>query len=109
MHIRFWQNLDSITCVLGIIKLLILFMCVRFWQNNDFATCLLGSQNTLDVAYVHKALAESRLYYLFTWSSKNIDFAMHVRLLQNIDSATCLLGSLNKLEFAYVRKVLAEY
>ena len=56
-------------------------MYVRFWQNIDSATSLLGSLTGLDFAYVPQVLAESRLQYLFTWNSKNNDFAYAHKVL----------------------------
>ena len=38
--------------------MLILLMYIRFGQNIDSVTCLLGSLNNLDVAYVRKVWAE---------------------------------------------------
>ena len=61
--------------------MLVLLMYVRFWQNIDSATCLLGSLNNLDFAYVHKVLVESRLYCLFTWYSKTVDFVYVCKVL----------------------------
>ena len=74
MYVRFWQNIDSITCLLGDLKMLILLMCVSFWQKIDSVTCLLGSLTSLDFVYVRKVLHESRLYHLFMWKSKESGF-----------------------------------
>ena len=56
MYVRFRLNLDSMTCLLGGLEMLILHMYVRFWRNIDSVTCLLGSLTSLDFAYVRKDL-----------------------------------------------------
>ena len=57
MYARFWQNLDSITCLLGGLEMSTLLMYVRFGQSLVSFTCLLGSLTGLDFAYVRTVSA----------------------------------------------------
>ena len=59
MYVRFCLNLNSITCLLGGLEILILLVYVSFLQNIDSVTCSLVSPTSLDFAYVRKVLHES--------------------------------------------------
>ena len=52
-----------------------LLMYIRFWQNIDCMTCLPGGLPNLDFACVRKVLATYCLYDLLTSRSENVDFA----------------------------------
>ena len=55
--------------------MMILFMCIRFWQYLDSATCLLGSQPNLDFAYVQRFLLNIDSITCLLGGLQNIDFA----------------------------------
>ena len=59
MCVRFWQNVGSIVCLLGGLKVMILFMYVSFWQNLESISCLRGRLPNLDFAYVRNVLPDS--------------------------------------------------
>ena len=58
MYVRFWQNLDSIDCLLGGLEISILLMQLRFCQHLDSATCSLGGLPDPDLICVRKVLVE---------------------------------------------------
>ena len=59
MYVRFGQNIDSIVCLFGDLKMMIVFMYVSFWQNLESFTCLRGRLSNLEFAYVCKVSPES--------------------------------------------------
>ena len=81
-------------------------MYTRCWQNLDSITCLLGTLKIIVFVYVHKTVAESRLCHLFIWKSNQSGFCLHMykTFRQKLDSIICLLGTLKILMLLmYVR------
>ena len=73
MHVRFWQNIDSVTCLLGGLQNVDFAYVRKVLPEYSLCHLFTWKSKQSGFCYVRKVLAEYRLYDLVTWMSKNVD------------------------------------